>query len=99
VNNIFDVVIIGGGPAGMMAGISDKYRKNKVCILEKNSSLGKKLLLTGKGRCNFTTSREIPEIVDAFGNKGKFLYGALTKFSNKDLINFFENRKRKSCFP
>ncbi len=95
-NNIFDVAIIGGGPAGMMAGISAKNSENKVCILEKNSSLGRKLLLTGKGRCNFTTSKEIPEIVEAFGNQGKFLYGALTKFSNKDLINFFENRKVKT---
>ena len=88
----FDIVIIGGGPAGMMAGISAKNSKNKVCILEKNNSLGKKLLLTGKGRCNLTTSKEISEIVDAFGKKGKFLYGALTRFSNQKLILFFEKR-------
>jgi len=68
-NNIFDIVIIGGGPAGMIAGISAKNNKNKVCILEKNSSLGKKLLLSGKGRCNFTTAKEIPQIIDAFGKK------------------------------
>lgn len=95
-NNIFDIAIIGGGPAGMMAGISAKNNSNKICILEKNSSLGRKLLLTGKGRCNFTTAKEIPEIVSAFGSQGKFLYGALTRFSNKDLINFFENRKVKT---
>ncbi len=94
--NVFDVAIIGGGPAGMMAGISAKNSGNNVCILEKNNSLGRKLLLTGKGRCNLTTSKEIPEIVDAFGRQGKFLYGALTKFSNKDLINFFENRRVKT---
>ena len=95
-NNVFNVAIIGGGPAGMMAGISAKNRNNKVCILEKNSSLGKKLLLTGKGRCNLTTSKEIPEIVSAFGKKGKFLYGALTRFSNHDLVDFFENRGVKT---
>ena len=95
-SNLFDVAIIGGGPAGMMAGISAKNSGNKICILEKNSSLGKKLLLTGRGRCNLTTSKEIPEIINAFGPKGKFLYGALTRFSNKDLINFFESRKVKT---
>ena len=76
----------------MMAGISAKNSENKVCILEKNRSLGKKLLLTGKGRCNLTTSKEIPEIIDAFGKKGKFLYGALTRFSNQHLMLFFEKR-------
>ena len=95
-NNIYDVAIIGGGPAGMMAGISGKTTENSVCVLEKNSTLGRKLLLTGKGRCNFTTSKEIPEIVDSFGKQGKFLYGALTRFSNKDLIGFFENRRIKT---
>ncbi len=95
-NNIFDVAIIGGGPAGMMAGISAKNNRNKVCILEKNSSLGRKLLLTGKGRCNFTTSKEVSGIIGAFGRQGRFLYGALTKFSNKDLISFFEKRNVKT---
>jgi len=91
-HNFFDVVIIGGGPAGMMAGISAKCSKNTVCILEKNNCLGKKLLLTGKGRCNLTTSKGISQIIDAFGKKGKFLYGALTRFSNQELMNFFRER-------
>ena len=94
--NIFEVAIIGGGPAGMMAGISAKTSENRVCILEKNSTLGRKLLLTGKGRCNFTSSKETSEIVDAFGKQGKFLYGALTRFSNRDLVDFFENRGVKT---
>jgi len=80
----------------MMAGISAKKSGNKVCILEKNSTLGRKLLLTGKGRCNFTSSKEIPEIIDAYGNQGKFLYGALSRFSNKDLVDFFEDRGVKT---
>lgn len=75
-NNAFDTAIIGGGPAGMMAGIAAKTDENNIVILEKNQSLGKKLLLTGKGRYNLTTA----------GKKGKFLYGALTRFSNKKLI-------------
>jgi len=73
-NKVFDVVIIGGGPAGMMAGISAKSAWNNVCMVEKNSSLGKKMLLTGKGRCNLTTAKETAEIIDAFGKNGKFLY-------------------------
>ena len=94
--SVFDVAITGGGPAGMMAGISAKKSGNKVCILEKNSTLGRKLLLTGKRRCNFTTSKEVPEIVEVFGKQGKFLYGALSRFSNKDLVDFFENRGVKT---
>jgi len=72
-NNTFDVAIIGAGPTGLMAGISAKTKENKVCILEKNASAGKKLLISGKGRCNVTTSKNIHEIVKAFGEKGKFL--------------------------
>ncbi len=89
---VYDVGVIGGGPAGMMAAIAAGQKKRKVVLLERNSSLGKKLLLTGNGRCNFTNNRAIPEIVECFGKKGKFLYGALTKFSNQDLISFFEER-------
>lgn len=89
----FDIAVIGAGPSGMMAGIFAKNTSNKVCIIEKNHSAGKKLLITGKGRCNVTTSKEISEIVSAFGKNGKFLYGSLYRFSNKDVINFFESRK------
>lgn len=76
----------------MMAGIAAKSDQNKVCLLEKNRSLGRKLLLTGNGRCNLTTAKDIVEIVDAFGQGGKFLYGALTRFSNQRLMLFFEER-------
>ena len=51
-----------------------------------------KLLLTGKGRCNLTTTREVSEIIEAFGENGKFLYGSLSRFSNEGLIKFFEDR-------
>lgn len=87
---IYDLVVIGGGPAGMMAAISAAQTNQNICLLERNSSLGKKLLLTGKGRCNFTSNKSIPQIVDVFGKKGKFFYGALSRFSNRDLINFFK---------
>ena len=90
--DIYDVLIVGAGPAGMMAGIGARKDSNKVLILEKNSSAGVKLLLTGKGRCNVTTTKEINEIVEAFGSTGKFLYGSLSRFSNKDIMDFFETR-------
>ncbi|HUV46978.1 MAG TPA: aminoacetone oxidase family FAD-binding enzyme, partial [Candidatus Bathyarchaeia archaeon] len=92
----YDVAIIGGGPSGMMAAISASQNNKKTVLLERNIKLGRKLLLTGKGRCNFTSSKEIPQIVDAFGKRGKFLYGSLTKFSNQNLISFFESRGVKT---
>lgn len=91
-SDVYDVVIIGAGPAGMMAAISAASSGQKVALLEKNKSAGVKLLLTGKGRCNITTTKDVDEIVEAFGKNGKFLYGSLSRFSNKDIINFFESR-------
>lgn len=92
-NETYDIVIIGGGPAGMMAAINASSEKSKVCLLERNNSLGQKLLLTGKERCNFTSSKSVREIVEAFGEpKGRFLFSALTQFSNNDVIEFFESR-------
>jgi predicted Rossmann fold flavoprotein len=92
VKNYFDVVVIGGGPAGMMAAIAAATNGVDICLLERNSSLGQKLLLTGKGRCNLTTNKTVPQIVEAFGQQGKFLYSALARFSNTDLIKFFNSR-------
>ena len=93
---ILDLAVIGGGPAGMMSAISASQYSNSVYLLEKNESLGSKLLLTGKGRCNFTSAKSIPDIVESFGKKGRFLYSAFTRFSNQDLINFFAKNGVKS---
>lgn len=87
---IYDVVVIGGGPAGMMAAIQAARLNKNVIILEKNDALGNKLLLTGKGRCNVTTSKSTDEIVKAFGKNGKFLFGPLSRHSNTDTMRFFE---------
>ena len=57
------VIVIGGGPAGMMAAISAAEEKNKVILIEKNKALGKKLLITGKGRCNITSSVDMEEFI------------------------------------
>jgi len=81
------VVVIGGGPAGMMAAIVAASRGKKVILVEKNSSLGKKLLITGKGRCNITNNCDISEFIPNVPVNGSFLYSAFYTFSNTDLIS------------
>ncbi len=85
------VIVVGGGPAGMMAGGTAGIRGLDVLLIEKNSSLGRKLLLTGKGRCNFTNDTSLQELINNIPINGRFLYSAFTKFSNKDLIRFFND--------
>lgn len=83
-------VVIGGGPAGMLAGIKSAEEGNTVTLLEKNNSLGKKLLITGKGRCNITSSLNISEFINNIPGNGKFLYSAFDNFNNKDIINLLK---------
>lgn len=80
------VVVIGGGPAGILAAISAARLGNEVIILEKMNSCGRKLLITGKGRCNITSSLDISEFIKNTPGNGKFLYGAFNNFTNKDII-------------
>ena len=89
--NIWDVVVIGGGPAGLMsASIAAKYG-SKVLLLEKNDVMGKKLLLTGGGRCNLTNSDpNVRNFVSKFGKKGDFLFSPLSVFGTDDTVRFFE---------
>ncbi len=87
----YNTVIIGGGPAGMIAAIQAKNH-GSILLIEKNKKLGKKLLITGKGRCNITTSLSVEKIIESLGDNGDFFYGALTRFSNHDLMKFFEDR-------
>ena len=82
------VVVIGGGPAGMMAAITSAENGNEVILLEKNKSLGKKLLITGKGRCNITSSLPMEEFIKNTPGNGMFLYSAFNKFTNQDIIDF-----------
>ena len=81
------VVIIGGGPAGMTAALSSRKNKDEVILLEKNSKLGRKLLITGKGRCNITSSLNMDEFIANVPGNGKFLYSAFQNFTNLDIIN------------
>ena len=81
------VAVIGGGPAGMMAAITSAKNGHEVYLLEKNSSLGKKLLITGKGRCNITSSLEMSEFIKNIPGNGKFLYSAFQNFTNQDIVD------------
>lgn len=90
---IWDVVVIGGGPAGMMAAGTAGSLGKKVLLIEKNKSLGKKLLITGGGRCNVTNAEEdLRVLLSKFKDSDKFLYSAFSQFSNKDTLKFFNNR-------
>jgi hypothetical protein len=86
------ILVIGGGPAGMLAaGTAAKYGA-QVILLERNNRLGKKLGVTGHGRCNLTRDeRDMLSFIPAYGQTGKFLYSAITAFSNRDTIRFFES--------
>lgn len=85
-------IIIGGGPAGMMAAITAKsnHPEIDITILEKNNTLGKKLLITGKGRCNITSSLDISEFIKNIPGNGMFLYSAFQNYNNRDIIRFLE---------
>ncbi|QOR35941.1 NAD(P)/FAD-dependent oxidoreductase [Clostridium sp. 'deep sea'] len=85
-----DVVVIGAGPSGMMAAITAAEQGKRVVLLEKNSRAGKKLLLTGNGRCNVCNAVENSEVIKAFYKKGKFLYKALHHFSSTNLMNWLQ---------
>ncbi len=83
-----NVIVIGGGPAGMMAAIASAENGNNVILLEKKERLGRKLLITGKGRCNITSSLPIEEFIQNIPGNGQFLYSAFKNYTNNDIINF-----------
>lgn len=87
------IIVIGGGPAGMMAAISAAENKNnEVIILEKMDSLGRKLLITGKGRCNITSSIPIEDFILNIPGNGKFLYSSFENYTNEDIIDFLKKQ-------
>ena len=86
----FDTLIIGGGAAGLMAAIQASSRGQKVAIAEKNHSVGEKLMISGKGRCNFTNAEpDINAFIAKYGENGKFLYSAFSKFGPVETREFF----------
>lgn len=88
--NSADVIVIGAGASGLIAAGIAAQKYQNVLLLEKKTRPAIKLSITGKGRCNVTNSADIKEFVTEFGNNGKFLYSAFSKFFNTDTINFFE---------
>ena len=86
------IVIIGGGPAGIMAAISAKenHPEDEVVILEKNNTLGRKLLITGKGRCNITSSLNIDEFIKNIPGNGMFMFSAFKNYTNTDIIKLLQ---------
>ena len=87
----YTVIVIGGGTSGMMAAIAAAEEGAKVLVIEKNKKLGRKLLVTGGGRCNVTNNRDADEIIAHIPGNGRFLYSAFHQFDNYDIINFFES--------
>jgi len=89
----YDIAVIGGGAAGMTAAGRAAELGAKVVLIEKNETLGEKLLITGKGRCNFTHNEfDIRKFAEKFGRNGRFLYSALALFGAREAIDFFESR-------
>ena len=86
------VIVIGGGPAGMMAAITASENGNDVTLVEKMNSLGRKLLITGKGRCNITSSLNIEEFIKNTPGNGRFLYSCYQQYTNKDIIEFLRKQ-------
>ncbi len=87
---MYDIVVVGGGAAGMTAALFAAEKGARVLVAEKNAALGRKLSITGKGRCNLTNNCDIPEFMENVPNNGRFLYSALSAFSPSDTMEFFE---------
>lgn len=87
---MYDVIIIGGGPSGLMASIAAAENGSKVLLLDKGKKLGNKLSISGGGRCNVTNRLPQEEIVKNIPGNGRFLYGPFSVFNNEDIISFFE---------
>lgn len=81
------IVVIGAGPSGLMSAISCSQQNNEVIIFEKNEKIGKKLYITGKGRCNITNNKPITELMNNVITNNKFLYSAFNSFNNQDIVN------------
>ncbi|CEA00909.1 Ferredoxin--NADP reductase [Jeotgalicoccus saudimassiliensis] len=88
---MYDTIVIGGGVSGIMAGYAASLNNNKVLLIEKNKKLGKKLLISGGGRCNVTNRLPYEEIIKHIPGNGKFLYGPFSVFDNESIINFVES--------
>jgi len=87
----YNVIVIGGGTAGLMASVAASSNGAKVLLIDKGDRLGRKLGISGGGRCNVTNNKEIDELIKNIPGNGRFLHSALATFGNRDIIAFFEN--------
>ncbi|OIJ18182.1 hypothetical protein BKP45_11375 [Anaerobacillus alkalidiazotrophicus] len=87
---MYDVVVIGGGPSGLMAAISASEHGAKVILIDKGDKLGRKLAISGGGRCNVTNRMDEKELIAHIPGNGRFMYSPFSVFNNEDIINFFE---------
>ncbi|NRF36814.1 NAD(P)/FAD-dependent oxidoreductase [Bacillus velezensis] len=87
----YDVIVIGGGPSGLMAAIAAGEEGADVLLIDKGNKLGRKLAISGGGRCNVTNRLPVEEIIKHIPGNGRFLYSAFSEFNNEDIIAFFEN--------
>lgn len=86
----YDIIIIGGGSAGLMAGVAAGKQGAKTLLIDKGDKLGRKLGISGGGRCNVTNNKDIDELIKHIPGNGRFLYSPLNHFSNRDIVDFFE---------
>ncbi|MEG1415962.1 MAG: NAD(P)/FAD-dependent oxidoreductase [Clostridium sp.] len=86
------VVVVGAGPAGMMAAIKSAEKGNKVLLIEKNDKIGKKMFITGKGRCNVTSNKDVEDIIKNIPGNGIFMYSSLYTFTNQDVMDMIESK-------
>ncbi len=86
----YDCIVIGGGPSGLMAGIAASESGAKTLLIDKGEKLGRKLAISGGGRCNVTNRSPIEDIIKHIPGNGRFLYGAFAQFNNEDIIQFFK---------
>lgn len=88
---IYDIAVVGAGPAGCMAAIRGAQLGQNVILIERNDKIGRKLLLTGNGRCNLTNTATLDEFLEKFGRRGSFYRNVFGEFSNHDLMDFFRS--------